>query len=353
MQTFTSRRAARVQSPSFDFNGVNVAIASFASRIAQLNGVPDATREFNVTPLASQRMRQAIQLSSTFLKAINIMEVGQQIGQSINVGAKTLIGGRTNARAGNVRKPKSVHSLTPDNCECVLTEFDTALEYVDIDAWRHLPNFQQLVAAAIVESIALTRICIGWNGTEVVEQTDATANPLMEDVNKGWIQKVREGKPGAIMSEVVAASSKVKVGAAGDYKNMDAMVLDMRTLLHPNYRDRADLVAICTDTLLHEKYFGIVSASGEQATELTAADMMLSSKRLANHRAATVPFFPAGTVVLTPLSNLSIYEQAGTHRRHIKDMPEVKAVNDFQSVNEAYVVQDLDAIAVVENIELV
>lgn len=39
-------------------------------------------------------------------------------------------------------------------------------------------------------------------------------NPLLQDVNKGWLQKIREDKPENVLDEVKAGSAVVKVGSA-------------------------------------------------------------------------------------------------------------------------------------------
>jgi hypothetical protein len=63
-----------------------------------------------------------------------------------------------------------------------------------------------------------------------------------------------------------------------------------------------------------------------------------------------VPYFPANAFLITTLNNLSIYYQDGKVRRLIKDQPELDQVTDFQSSNEAYVVEDYSFSALVENI---
>ncbi len=53
------------------------------------------------------------------------------------------------------------------------------------------------------------------------------------------------------------------------------------------------------------------------------------------------------------MSNLSIYVQTGKRRRHIREEPDADQVADYQSSNEAYVIEDFGASALVENIEKV
>ena len=64
-------------------------------------------------------------------------------------------------------------------------------------------------------------------------------------------------------------------------------------------------------------------------------------------RAVRVPGFPAGKVFITRLDNLSIYYQDGKRRRMVKDEPELDQVTDYQSSNEAYVIEDLEGACLV------
>ena len=56
---------------------------------------------------------------------------------------------------------------------------------------------------------------------------------------------------------------------------------------------------------------------------------------------------------ITRLDNLSIYWQEGTRRRTIVDNAKRDRIENYESSNEAYVVEDHGAMAVVENIEIV
>ena len=65
-----------------------------------------------------------------------------------------------------------------------------------------------------------------------------------------------------------------------------------------------------------------------------------------------VPFFPADAILITRLDNLSLYWQEGTRRRMLKDEPELDRVANYESVNEAYVVEDYELVVLVENISI-
>ena len=63
-----------------------------------------------------------------------------------------------------------------------------------------------------------------------------------------------------------------------------------------------------------------------------------------------MPFFPANAILITTLKNLSIYWQEGTRRRRLKDEPDLDRIANYESVNEAYVVEDYELVVLVENI---
>ena len=103
--------------------------------------------------------------------------------------------------------------------------------------------------------------------------------------------------------------------------------------------------------LLADKYFPIVNRD-QPNSETLAADLIVSQKRIGNLPAVRAPFFPANAMLITRLDNLSIYWQSGSRRRSVIDNPKRDRVENFESVNEAYVVEDYDGVCLVENIEL-
>ncbi|KQM73713.1 hypothetical protein ASE72_03660 [Sphingomonas sp. Leaf20] len=170
----------------------------------------------------------------------------------------------------------------------------------------------------------------------MAKDTDPVAYPLLQDVNKGWLQHIREDVPerhaagGELKAEtrdadgVVTAAGAIYVGAGEvgtevDYVNIDALVFAGIELLHENYREDTDLVAIVGRELVNDKYFSIVNASGDRATEQLARDVLLSNKKIGGLSAVRVPKFPKNAIRITTLANLSVYEQIGTERRKIED----------------------------------
>ncbi len=331
-------------------SATRVKFNAYTGQLAQLNGVPSALEKFTVAPSIQQKLEKRIQESSDFLKRINIVPVDELEGEKIGLGVGSTIAGRTDT-TGADRVPRDVSSLDNQKYKCAKTDFDTAIGYSKIDLWAKFPDFEQKLRDAILTQQALDRIMIGFNGTSVAATTNRTTSPLLQDVNKGWIQQVRDNAPQRLMSEVVAASDEIRVGPSGDYANLDAAVLDAIQLLDPWFRNRTDLVVMLGRELMHDKLLPLVNRE-QSAQDVLATDVIISQRRVGGLPAVEVPFIPAGTLMITTFDNLSIYYQEGGRRRTVIDNPKRDQIENYESSNDAYVVEQYGLIAVLENIEL-
>jgi P2 family phage major capsid protein len=325
----------------------------YLQQVAKLNGVDNATEKFNVAPTVQQKLESAIQESSGLLKRINIIGVEQQEGEALLLGVNGPIASRTNTKNGDRRNPADRSALSKDTYTCKQTNFDSSFPYALIDAWAKFKDFQSRLSASITERQALDRLMIGFNGTSAAATSDIAANPMLQDVNIGWLQKIRTGAPDRVLDEVVDASGKVTIGATGDYKTLDGVVFDAVQMLDPWHRSHPNLVVMVSRDLMHDKLLAAVEKGATSNQEENAADQIVTKARLGGLPIVDAPFFPAGTVLVTTLSNLSIYFQEGARRRHVKDEPEYDRVADYQSSNDAYVIEDFGLVALVENIEAV
>ena len=326
------------------------AFNQYMRRQAELNGIHSATEKFTVTPTVQQRLEKAIQERTDFLQLINVLGVDEKEGESLLLGVGSSIAGRTNTSTSTPRQPRDISSLTSDAYNCVKTDFDTAIPYALLDAWAKFPEFNTLLSQAIVERQGLDRIMIGFNGTAVASTTNRTTNPLLQDVNKGWLQKLRENAADRVLSEG-AAAGKVTIGATGDYKTLDGLVFDAVQMLDPWHRNRPDLVVLLPRSLLHDKYLAAIEKGAESNDEENAAQQIVARARIGGLPIVDAPYFPDGKALVTSLKNLSLYYQISARRRHLKEEPEYDRIADYQSSNEAYVIEDLGLCALVENIE--
>ena len=267
---------------------------AYVGKLAELNGldqsltvIPGELKQFAVAPAIEQRLQAKLQLTSDFMSRINVVPVAAQQGDRVGVGVGRSLAGRTNTAGGNRRNPTDPSASDKiDQYFCKKTDYDYAWGYTLLDAWAHRPEFQQLVRDAVLVQKAEDVITIGFNGTSAAAATDREANPLLQDVNWGWLYKMRENARARVMSHGTKDNAKVYVDAEGyvtgtaDYANLDALVFDaIGNLIHERYRTATDLVVIVGADLVQEKYFKIISAAGDKATEQVARDVILPLAR--------------------------------------------------------------------------
>ena len=337
------------------------AFNAYLQQLARLNGVEvtDLSSKFSVEPSVAQTLEDQIQQSTAFLTLINVMGVAEQSGQLLGLGVGSTIAGTTDTTSKE-REPTDPTLMADVEYKCEQTNFDTALTYAKLDLWAKFQDFQVRIRDAIVKRQALDRIMIGFNGVKRAKTSDRAANPLLQDVNKGWLQKIREDAPENVMGsetkDGVTTAGVIKVGKGaskvGGYENLDALVMDaVNEQIDPIFQDDDELVVVCGRELLSDKYFPLVN-SDQANTEKLAADLIISQKRMGGLQAVRAPYFPANALLITRLDNLSIYWQEETRRRSVIDNPKRDRIENFESVNEAYVVEDYRCAALVESIAI-
>jgi P2 family phage major capsid protein len=336
---------------------------AFVGQVALLNGLdasmtvlPGELKSFAVAPVIEQRLQEKLRSTSDFMSRINVVPVYEQQGDRVGIGVGRSLARRTNTAAGTRRNPVDpTASDKIDSYFCKMTEFDYGWAYSQLDAWAHRPEFQQLVRDAVIAQKAEDVITIGFNGVDAKAQTDPNTYPLLQDVNWGWLYKMRTYAGARVMSHGGLDNLKVYVSEDGnaDYVNLDALVFDaIGNLIHERYRTATDLVVIVGSDLVQEKYFKIVSAAGDKATEQVARDIIMSSRQLGGKPTMQVPFFPANAILITSLKNLSYYWQVGSARRAIKDEPEYSRIANYESINDAFMVEEYEKACLIENIQL-
>jgi len=331
-------------------NETRIKFNEYTGQLAKLNAITSAMVQFNVQPSVQQTLETKMQESVEFLQMINVIPVNDMKGEKVGVGIGSTIAGRTDTTTKD-RQPIDPSALYPHGYECAKTDYDTMIGYAKLDAWAKFPDFQTRIRDAIITRQGLDRIMIGWHGTSAANDTDRTANPLLQDVNIGWLEHIRQDAPAQVMAEGEPDSGKIYIDPTnGDYKNIDALVFDVVSeLIKPWYQDDTDLVVICGRKLLSDKYFPIINDAGDNQNKL-AAQVLVSQKQIGGLKAVRVPFFPEDAMLITKLENLSIYWQEGARRRHIEEEPKRNRIVNYESSNDAYVVEDYDCVALVENI---
>ncbi len=325
------------------------AFNAYLKQVAQLNGIDEATQKFTVAPSVQQKLETRIQESSAFLKRINVVGVREQEGEKLGLGIGSPIASTTDT-AKQDRQTFDPSDLDNHRYRAEQTNFDTHITYAKLDAWAKFDDFQARIRDVIIKRQALDRIAIGFNGVKRAATSERAKNPLLQDVNLGWLQRYRNEAPQRVL-DTGKKGGAIWLGTGGDYINLDALVFDaVNTLIDPWYQEDTELVVICGRKLLQDKYFPIINVD-HRPTDMLAVDLIMSQKRIGNLPAVRVPYFPANSLLITRLDNLSLYWQEGGRRRTLVDNAKRDRIENYESTNDAYVIEDFGAGCLVENLD--
>lgn len=311
-------------------------------------GVP-AGSEFAVTPMILQTLfEKAVEDGSWFLNMINAnVMVPDLKGDKLGMFITALTSTRTDTSGDLERKARHLHDLDPHGYELFPTENNFALTYKIIDQWKHIKNgreYAEMYAKLLRLAVANDSIKVGWHGTSAAATTDPVANPLGQDLNVGWLQLLRNHA-----SERIEETGAT-FGAGGDFANLDALVADALQTIPEHFRYDPGLRVLISDDILSSANAKFYEAAGDTPSEKHHMDGGRILETYGGKRAIAAPFMPAGSIVITNPKNLSIYRQEGSWRRQIIDNPKKNQLEDFNSHNSGYVVEEYDAITAITNI---
>lgn len=327
---------------------------SYKADIATANNVANVRHAFAVQPVPEQKIIAAYQQVADFLKQINIFPVDNAKGQKIALQVGSTVAGTTDTRV-KPRVPTAVGTLDLlDEYDCTQTNYDVAYLWSLLNAWKHHPDFKRKLQEMVNRAVALDKLCIGWNGLYRAPTSDRVANPLLQDVKKGWLQKIRDIAPEQHYDGVDDGTGNkvLKIGAGNEFQTIDGLVeFAIEEFIAEQHRE-SGLVAICGRGILSDKYLPLLNKI-QDPTEKLAARSIYANKQVGTLQALHVPKFPANKILITTPDNLSIYLQSGTLVRSIATQPEWDRDVDFQSVNEDFVVEDYSKAVLLENIKVV
>lgn len=190
-------------------------------------------------------------------------------------------------------------------------------------------NFSVKYAMFVQRRACSDVLNIGFNGTSADGTTTPSAK--LTNVNKGWIQIVKDQKPAQIMS------TPLTIGVGGDYANLDAAVADVLDQ-KIDVALREDLVCVISDNLIADERWRFYNAAEFHTEKKNTSDTFTHFGGLDSVR---IPNFPDNTIVVTSLDNLSVYIKESTTYRQIECNSKRNRVEDYQHREESYVVENM------------
>ena len=328
-------------------NDSRLLFSAMCTAMATTYGVGSVEHSFAATPAVEQKLMDKIVESAAFLQRINVIGVEQLTGEKILGSVSGLLGKRTDTD-NNDRQTSDPLGLSANGYVCAKTEYDVHIKYGTIDSWAKFPDFNDRFMRYVRTAIAHARMKHGFYGTQAAAVTNPGANPNGEDVNKGWLQILRDFNGGAQFLTQGDTAGEIRLGANGDYVNLDAMVHDTLQMIGDAHREADDLVAIIGRDLLATDKAQLYKAQGTTPTEKERVELASVTRTYGGLPSYQVPFFPARGLLITSFDNLSLYYQEGAVRQQITDNAKRDRIEHFNTMNEAYVLEDEEKAAGIE-----
>lgn len=325
------------------------------ANMGQAYGTENVAERFEATIPMAQSLNDAVQESDDFLRRISVIPVDDIEGEVLEMTIFDTIAGRTRLTGSNRRQPQLAGAPDGRKYHCEKTNFDVGFTYALLDDWARYKDFQQRYMAAVYRRIGLDRLLIGFYGSSIAETTNRAANTRLQDVNKGWMFDLKNNNPAnCFLGAGDAGEEKIIIGDSptATYRNVDQLVYDISVLI-PKHRRSGKEIAIIGQGLVAHDMNKVLGAYGETPSEKIHFGIL--AKSYGGFPSLVVPQFPDFGLLITDPKNLHLYYQKTGVRRLAKDEPEFDRVVDYISQNEAYMIGDLEAAAMIEaeNVELV
>lgn len=293
-------------------------------------------------PEAAQ-LGENIQQRSDFLKQINMIQVAHTKGQK-------LFGATEKGVTGRKQTGRNLANLDHTQNGFELSETDSGI----IVPWALFDSFAifkdrlvELYSEYFQNQVALDILQIGWNGQSVA---DNTTKADLSDVNKGWLKLLQEQRAANFMTESTKSSGKITIfGDNADYANLDDLAFDLKQGLDFRHQNRNDLVFLVGADLVSKETKLIQKKHGLTPTEKAALGSHNLMGSFGGMNAITPPNFPARAAAVTTLKNLSVYTEAESVRRSLRNDEDKKGVVTSYYRQEGYVVEDLGLMTAIDH----
>ncbi len=321
-------------------------LKKYCDAVAKASSVDNTRNQFSIAAPIETKLRQAIVHSIAFLGMVSVISVDQIKGQVVDVGVDSLLTGRV--VGGRFRSELGMEGNT---YELTKTDSCGVIQWELMTQWANAGSsgeFIKMMNSAITRAFALDILRVGFHGVSIANPTDPDANPLGQDINKGWLKIVEEKAPAQVLATAILDST----GEAEDsYKNLDSMVNDLlKTTIHEVHQQHPDIVVLVGSDLVAAEQHRLLELA-DSPTEHKAAQSL--AKTIAGKVAYTPPFFPANQIWLTTVKNLQVLQQKGTQWRKARNEEDRAQFENSWLRMEGYAVGDFDKFAAIKAVTIV
>lgn len=310
-----------------------------------------SVQNFTATPTLAQTLNtKIVEDGNPFLGLISTVPVTEIAGEKVGLSLSGRVSSRTDTSSSGERAAKRLLATDAEGYTLKQVDSDVALTYAQIDSWAKFPDLRNRYGLAVRLAIGNDRLQAGWTGTSAAATTDVDTNPLLQDLNQGWLSKIQAWNSG---SQYLAGTVNDPVELGGtDFPNLDTLVHSARQILPIYHRNRSDLVALISNNLVASQEEVYYADNASTPTEKLLVNNGLIMKAYGGMPSIQPPFFPDNSILITPLKNLAVYYQDSSWRRQMIDNPKKNQYEDYNSRNEGYVVEDYEMTALIRSITI-
>lgn len=337
---------ASLQKQYADYYGVSNVGKSFYLNGGN-GGVTNAMNP-NFVPSKEIMFLEDVQAQNQFLQYCNLFTRSQKTGGSFRLGPQGRNTKTNNTAAGTERRVGGTVPPVLNEYKMEKAHFDWGIHDDELSDMSEFPNWHDMYRSAQLKAYGDDIQIVGFHGTSHATTSDMTANPMLEDVNKGWFQLLRERKSDHVFTG--DANGEVKIGTGGHYKNVDQWVHDLYQAIPMNKRSAGMTCTMGGGVMAHAEgvYF---REQGLTPTEKQMIQQKAITGVYGGLECIPAGFFFDNALMITKLkrngesmSNLSVYQQAGTMQRQIEYVPKLERTVDWNRAWRAYHVEDLEQI---------
>ena len=305
-------------------------------------GISDIQKQYAIKEGHAVTLNDRVQNSSDFLSKINMTSVDDMIGTAMHLGVYDMIASRTDTNTDD-REPQDASEFESLTYQCHQTNWDVCLPYKKIDALARHKDFRQRYSNFVTRQIALDRIRVGFHGQSAAKTTDKKSCPNGEDINLGWLKLLSQYCPANYLTQW-AETDQIKLGLGGDYKNVDALVYDVYSMIAERHTTGNEVVIIGRELISYDTTRVINAYAGDPQKK---QDIVFLNQTYAGLQSIVVPSFPARGVFVTDLANLSLYWLATGMRRQTHDNAKRDRIEEYISSDDAYMIESPQSCAAI------
>lgn len=278
-----------------------------------------------------------------FAKNINIVTVEDRDGKSF-LGT---LGNPASSRTDVSKQDRQAYSLLSDTMNYTVAQINTdvCVSYALMNMWSASTskNFSKQYVEYTQQRVGIDRLIAGWHGTaQSNANTDPEDDPLLKNLSMGWLANMIYQRSDRVLGCGVGDSIMIGGNSPSDatyvFKNLDEAVLASIAKIPSMHRQ--NLVCLIGDELLAQEQARVYSSDGFIYEKHKNSEMFNS---FGNIPRLDCVGFPSLGLVVTSIDNLSIYIKSGTAFRQFKNNVRRERVEDYQTSELAYVVENPNA----------